>query len=107
MKQITKNIFYCLLFFLFISCKKENKFVPNAQIVGEDFKTCVCCGGVEITIDNNTNPNGNPYFLVNTFPQNFSLGDNPQFPIAVHIDWSVDSLGCFGNYVNISAISKE
>jgi hypothetical protein len=79
----------------------------NAEIVGLDYRLCPCCGGIEITIDNVQNPNGNSYFLVGSYPPNFVLGDNPTFPISVKIDWKVDTIHCFGNYVQITRIARR
>ena len=78
----------------------------DAEIIGWDMKMCPCCGGLEITIDN-IQPNGYSYFLVNQLPPNFSLGDHPQFPIAVKIDWKVDPLHCFGNHIDIIRIARR
>ena len=81
--------------------------MSNAEIIGYDHTMCPCCGGMEITIDNVANPNGNTYFLASQIPSNFSLGDNPKFPIAVRIDWKLDTTHCFGNYVDISRIARQ
>ena len=89
------------------SCKKEEPYISNAQIIGLDLKTCPCCGGLKFTIDNIPNPNGNSYFLVDQLPSNFNLGDNPKFPIAVKIDWKIDPAHCFGNYIDISRIARR
>jgi len=102
-------VYSILTIFIFISssCKKEEHYMSNAVIIGLDYKMCPCCGGMEITIDNVTNPNGNTYFLVGQLPSNFSLGDNPKFPITVKIDWKIDTAHCFGNYVDISRIARR
>ncbi|HYM95522.1 MAG TPA: hypothetical protein VET23_15390 [Chitinophagaceae bacterium] len=73
-----------------ISCKKNEQFMNNAEIIGLDVKMCPWCGGMEITIDNVPIPNGNSYFLANHVPSNFIVGNNPQFPIAVKIDWTIN-----------------
>ena len=89
------------------SCKKDEQYMSNAKIVGLDYKMCPCCGGMEITIDNVANPNGSAYFLVEELPSNFSLGDNPKFPIAIKFDWRIDTAHCFGNYIDISKIARR
>ena len=81
--------------------------MSNAEIIGEDVKECACCGGLEFTIDNVSNPNGNSFFLVDQLPAGFNLGNNPKFPIAVKIDWKIDTVHCFGNYIYITRIVKQ
>ena len=106
------QLFYLLLsLFTFIvltmlSCKKEETYMSNANIIGLDARMCACCGGTEIVIDNVANPNGSSYFLIGQLPADFSLGSNPKFPIAVKIDFKIDSTHCFGNFVNIARISR-
>ncbi len=78
-----------------------------ADITGFDTRMCVCCGGTTIVIDGISNPNGNADFLIGKLPDGFILGNNLQFPIAVKIDWKIDSVHCFGNYIDISRITKR
>jgi hypothetical protein len=96
-----------LLTLLFLSCKKEETYMSNANIIGLDARMCACCGGTEIVIDNVANPNGNSYFLTGQLPADFNLGNNPKFPIAVKIDFKIDSAHCFGNYIKITRISRR
>lgn len=89
------------------SCKKEHTYMNNAEIIGYDSRLCPCCGGTEITIEQITNPNQNPFFLIGQLPGNFNLGSNPIFPIKVKIDWNTDTTNCFGNYINIKRIERR
>jgi hypothetical protein len=66
-----------------------------------------CCGGFEITIDNVTYPNGAHFYYVYKIPKSFNVGSNPQFPIAVKIDYTIDKTDCGENYVDISGIVKR
>jgi len=109
MKQLkTLKLFITLtvIFLTLYSCSKDQQYMSNAEIIGYDSKMCPCCGGIEITIDNVQNPNGNAYFLIGNLPSGF-IGDNPKFPIAVKIDWEVDAAHCFGNYINITRIARR
>ena len=81
--------------------------MSNAEIIGYDARMCACCGGTEITIDNVQNPNGTSYFLIGKLPSNFTIPDNSKFPIAVKLDWIIDTAHCFGNYVDISRIARR
>ena len=90
-----------------LSCKKDQEYNSNGEIIGYDAKMCPCCGGAEITIDGIQNPNGSGYFLVGELPSNFTIGNNPKFPITIKLDWKVDTARCFGNYVDITRIAKR
>jgi len=110
MKRLNLKAFIALIILILtiFSCKKDSEqYMNNGEIIGYDLKMCACCGGTEIIIDNVQNPNGNPYFLVGKFPSNFKIGDNPQFPIAVKLDWKIDSARCFGNYIDITRIARR
>lgn len=108
MKKLLSIIVALLIFMTLVTpaCKKEDPYMNNAVIIGEDVRTCVCCGGLEITIENVQNPNGG-FFLVGQLPSDFNLGDSPKFPIPVKIDWKIDTGRCFGNYILISRIVRR
>ncbi len=111
MKLVTLKAFITLTFLILtiFSCKKERdkQYMNNAEIIGYDARTCVCCGGTKITIDNVQNPNGNSYFLICNLPSNFTIRENPRLPIAVKLDWKIDTAHCFGNYIDITRIAKR
>lgn len=87
------------------SCKKADQPLKgNAYLVGEDARMCLCCGGLEVTIDGFPNPIGNAYFLVHKLPNGFNLGTKPKFPIRAEIDYSIDTSSvCYG--INIKRIT--
>jgi hypothetical protein len=107
-----KKVILILLNFVVItlivaSCKKEKPFESNAELTGYDLRMCPCCGGLEIKIDNIANPSGSGIFLVDSLPKSFILGNNPQFPIAVKVDYTIDSIYCAGIRVNINRIERR
>ena len=81
--------------------------MSKGEIIGFDAKMCPCCGGTEITIDNFKNPNGYGYFLIGSLPSNFIIGDNSKFPIAVSLDWKLDTTHCSGNFIEITRIVRR
>ena len=81
--------------------------MSNASIIGSDPKMCPCCGGPEIVIDNIANPGGRTYFLIGQLPASFNTGINPILPIAVKIDYTINSSHCYGNYVDITRIERR
>src|SRR5438874_2362917 len=88
-----------------VSCRKDESYMNNAELTGWDLRMCPCCGGITLTIDNVPNPNGYSFFLTGYLPAGFNLGTNPKFPIAVKIDWKMDTTHCFGNYITITRIA--
>ncbi len=90
-----------------LSCTKGEHYTSNGEIIGLDPRTCICCGGAEITIDNVQNPNGTSYFLIGKKPSNFNIGNNPKFPITVTLDYTIDTAHCFGSYINITRIARR
>jgi len=95
--------------FTIVSCKKNKPYDSNAELIGYDARMCPspCCGGLQITIDNVSYPNGTHFFLVYEMPKDFILGDNPKFPITVKIDYKTDTTHCGGNYVDITRIERK
>jgi len=101
-------IMITIIFFTFSSCKKECTCgISNAEIIGFDYRECVCCGGWEMVIDDEMPPDGISFFLVAEFPSSFKIGDNPQFPILVKIDYTIDTSSCFGYFVKVNKITKQ
>ena len=49
-----KMIFVILLPVFLASCKKQNEFQAEGTLTGVDYALCLCCGGVVLTIDNQT-----------------------------------------------------
>lgn len=81
--------------------------MKEGKIIGMDNRTCICCGGTEIIIDDVANPNGCSYFLAAQFPDGFTINEKETFPITIKMDWAVDSLHCFGNYIAITKIERK
>jgi len=90
---------------MFAGCKKEKTgtndpgYMSNAEIIGNDLRTCPCCGGYEITIDNATLPAGSQFFLIASMPSTYTIPANPTYPILVKIDYTIDASTCSGNFV--------
>jgi hypothetical protein len=100
-----------------VSCKKEKQYMNNAEITGIDNSLrpclinypCDCPGGYFIHIDNVPDPNGSCTFCKSfkamKLPNGFTLGNNPQFPIAIKMDWKYDSLLCDSSRIVITNIA--
>jgi hypothetical protein len=106
--RITSLLIGLVVVILFsISCSKEALYDSNGELIGYDPRLCPspCCGGLQIKIDNITYPDSVHFSLVYQLPKDFSLGNNPQFPIPVKINYTIDSVHCGKNYVDISKIA--
>lgn len=103
-----------------LSCKKEGEqYTNNAEIIMIDNSLrpcrlddpCDCPGGFLIHIDSVPAPHGNCIFCTSfkamQFPAGFNLGDNPQFPIAIKIDWKYDTLLCDSSRIDIIRIARR
>jgi len=71
----------------------------DATITGEDMRLCVCCGGFVIAIKGQTKT-----YLVGN-PDDLNLKSGDKFPIALKIDWYIDSSHC-GNYIKITRFKR-
>jgi hypothetical protein len=109
-KPVALLSFFGITIFILISfsCKKECTCgMSNAEIIGYDYRECVCCGGLELVIDNVTPPQGSQFFIISEIPSSYQIGNNPQFPIAVKIDYNIDTTFCDGNFVKITRIANR
>jgi hypothetical protein len=71
-------------------CRKGYDF-RNATLLGYDLRLCaVCCGGLVVKIDGETNPYSS-YFIIKNKPSEFGIDLNTVFPINVKLAWVPDS----------------
>jgi hypothetical protein len=63
------------------------------------------CGGLEITIKNDTTKNPPPFYEINASLQQLGISENAKFPINVSLNWKHDTLplGPY-NYIIVSQI---
>jgi len=95
----------CLLFILW-SCKKSNvaPYSSMGVITGYDPRECPFCGGLYITIKNDTTKNAPPYYDINSDLQDLGINPDTKFPINVTLDWKRDTAIHGGNYIIVSRI---
>ncbi|SDS06803.1 hypothetical protein SAMN05216490_0478 [Mucilaginibacter mallensis] len=90
-----------------ISCKKNSVSPYKSQgvITGYDLRTCAECGGLFITIKNDTTKNAPSHYDINEDLQQLGINPNTKFPINVSLNWMHDttSLGKYG-YILVSQI---
>jgi len=92
---------------IFISCKKSSVSHYQSQgiITGYDLRTCAECGGLFITIKNDTTKNAPPHYDINESLQQLGINPNAKFPINVSLNWMHDTtaLGRYG-YIIVTKI---
>lgn len=104
-------IFIVCLGVIFISCKKAgttsgvSPYQSQGVITGYDPRTCAECGGLFITIKNDTTKNASPRYDINASLQQLGINPNTKFPINVDLNWMHDTttLGSFG-YIIVTKI---
>jgi hypothetical protein len=122
-QQLTTTLFSIsvIICLALSSCKKaeDMQYMNTAEINGIDNSLrpcqvndpCDCPGGYFIHIDNVPDPNGSCTFCKSfkamKLPNDFTLGSNPQFPVAVKINWKYDSLLCDSSRIIITSIAKR
>lgn len=102
-----KLIFICLLLAV-TGCKRTDEkpsYESEGTITGYDLRTCAMCGGLEITIKNDTTKNAPPFYEINSSLQQLGISEITPFPIKVNLNWKRDTspLGAY-NYIVVSQI---
>jgi len=79
---------------MIVGCKKNNEapYQSKGIIIGYDYRTCAMCGGLEITIENDTTKNPPPFYEINASLQQLGISENTKFPINVSLNWKHDTL---------------
>ena len=90
------------LFCLFAACKKSTTVTPyssSGAITGYDPGMCAspACGGLLITIKNDTAKNPPPYYHINSTLAQVGIKESTKFPISVSLDYKPDT-GVFYSY---------
>ncbi len=97
-------LFALIITLLAIASCRKNTYMSNAEIIGYDLRECPCCGGIEMTIDNVNPPHGGSFFLVSSMPSYYKVNIDDTFPVLVKINYSIDTTGCYGDFVRITKI---
>lgn len=95
----------CLLF-LSNGCKKTGvrPFKSQGTLTGYDMGSCAVCGGIKITIENDTTKNAPPFYRIPETLSQLGINENAGFPIKVELDWQHQSGANPGNYITVSGI---
>jgi len=93
-----------------IGCKKTNESLYQSQgvITGYDPRMCPSplCGGLLITIKNDTSKNPPPFYHINSILPQLGISDNTAFPINVNFKYKPDTgLLAKYNYIIVTQIT--
>ena len=94
---------------LLFACKKsgEAPYQSSGVLIGYDPRACPTplCGGLEITIKNDTAKNPPAFYQINASLQQLGISENTKFPINVLLNWKRDT-GIFAgsNFILVSKI---
>jgi len=83
----------------------QNRFVDDypshGKITGQDMRMCICCGGWQIVIDNET-------YNFDSIPANSNINlQKETFPLLVKLDWQLAGPARCQKWINILRIKKE
>ncbi len=101
------RILIALIALLFAACKKNNQtpsYQSQGAITGVDIFYCFNaghCGGVRITIKNDTTKNAPPFYYIDTAITQFGISPDAKFPVNVSLNWKHDP-----NYPGYIIVSK-
>ena len=101
-------IIFCLGL-LFASCKKNNEtpYRSDGVLTGYDLRICpsLLCGGLLITIKNDTAKNPPSYYHINSSLAQMRINENTRFPINVNLNYKKDTgiLATY-NYIIVTKI---
>ncbi|MGZ3927801.1 MAG: hypothetical protein ACXVJG_12665 [Mucilaginibacter sp.] len=108
MKTLTLILFAALIL---AGCKKtvtNPALRSQATITGYDMRKCASpgCGGLLITIKNDTAKNPRPYYQINSTLAQLGISESTKFPIYVDLTWKPDT-GVYGtfHYIVVTYIS--
>ena len=98
--NLTIRTYLVLISFTLCTCTYDDfeKYKSDGIITGQDYKMCICCGGWEININDQT-------YHFDVLPSNSRIDlDNEKFPLKVKLDWEIDKTVC--KWIIISRIGK-
>ena len=89
-------------------CKRTSvdPYQSRGILTGYDFGACAFCGGIKITIQNDTTMNAPPFYRIDTTLSQLGINKNTAFPINVQLNWQRRLGSNPGNYIIVSRIMQ-
>ena len=99
-------IFIFLLALIGAGCKKKDigPYQSQGTLTGYDQEMCSFCGGIDITIANDTSKNPRSFYRINKTLQQLGISESTKFPIPVSLNWTHDTSFGAGTYIIVSRI---
>jgi hypothetical protein len=101
------SLYIIALLLLLTACKKDHQttFESHGTLTGYDYATCATCGGIKITIANDTTKNPPPFYRIGSSLMQLGIPESTPFPINVELNWQhvTTPIGNSG-YITVSAI---
>ncbi|WP_184548257.1 hypothetical protein [Mucilaginibacter sp. FT3.2] len=99
-------IFIFLLVLIGAGCKKTNigPYQSQGTLTGYDREMCPFCGGIDITIANDTSKNPRSFYRIDKTLQQLGISESTKFPINVSLNWTHDTRLGAGSYIIVSQI---
>ena len=73
-------------------------------ITGWDPRTCLCCGGLMINFEGNTNPFDGDFYLISNDAAELGITGKTKFPVRMNVNWVKDTTVCrLANYIIIKS----
>lgn len=92
-------------FTLISSCSKESQ-TSDAILTGFDARTCICCGGLMIAFNGETQPYKGEFKLIDNTSE-MGIGFNEPFPINVKVDWVSVPNKCSGEFIKVISLKRK
>ena|ERR1700743_808088 len=95
---------------VFAGCKKngEPQTISHGTLTGYDMATCAFCGGIKITITDDTTKMPPPFYRINGTLSQMGIAETTAFPINVTLNWKKDTSALkAGNYVIVSNVTIQ
>jgi hypothetical protein len=90
---------------LIFGCRKDPS-LKSAVITGYDLRVCVCCGGLMLNFNGETEPYKGDFYLVDNKPSELGITETTKFP--VYIDVAYNHLEkCNGAYITITGFKLK
>lgn len=88
------------------ACKKSNVAPYSSQgtITGYDHGECPMCGGLEITIKNDTTKNPLSFYRIDKTLTQLGISESTKFPINVSLNWQRETEPTGTTYITVSQI---
>jgi len=97
-----KKLIYLALFVVFMTgCRKDHGYQDSGNIIGADYRKCMCCGGWFIEIDKDT-------LRFQQLPEGSTINLNDAtYPVEVYLDWHYPDPQCMKDQIIVTRMELK